>query len=232
MNERMAPQLLEQKSISAWYWPSVVLILTGLLVILIDAPLSEAIGKLAEPNTWQRRIIKQSYRVFTKYTFIGVAVVLLFKRQRKNLLIGYGTALGLGTAMIHLLKFVVGRARPQAELGAYQFQPFTFADKFDAFPSGHVGGAMMLALLVGTYYPRLRVALLILAVLVAVGRIIQDRHFVSDTLVGAGIATLAVSYCYHRLGPAYYPVLRPRAGSDASDGESESPSDPNMASGS
>jgi hypothetical protein len=98
MNERMAPQLLEQKSISAWYWPSVVLILTGLLVILIDAPLSEAIGKLAEPNTWQRRIIKQSYRVFTKYTFIGVAVVLLFKRQRKNLLIGYGTALGLGTA--------------------------------------------------------------------------------------------------------------------------------------
>lgn len=209
------PTLLESQknppiASDRWLWSGVLLLVFGSIMLAFDATLSEAIGNIAPHGTIQRRIIKQSYRIFAWYSYIVVAAVLIAQSARFRLLLGFGAAVGLGAAIIHGLKYVIGRGRPQLEMGAFHFEPFTFADHLDAFPSGHVGGAVMISVLVGFYYPPLRWPLLFLSAMVALGRVVQDRHFVSDTLAGAGIAILAVYYCYLRLGPAYYPSLASR----------------------
>lgn len=183
-----------------------LLVMAG-IVMLYDAWLSASIAQIAPHATIQRRMIKQSYRFFEWYSYVVLIIVLLTQPQKGRLLAGFGMAVGLGASIIHALKFSLGRARPQVELGAYHFAPFSIIDDFDAFPSGHVGGAVMLSLLAGIYFPRLLWPLLSLACLVAVGRIVQERHFLSDTLAGAGIAILAVGFCYRRLGSCYYPPL-------------------------
>lgn len=198
---------INRQQYAAWLWAGIALLITAFAIMPFDAPLSEWIGALAPDKTIQRRIIKQSYRVFEWYTYLIVAGVLLLQPIRWRLLKGYGIAIGLGAVIIHSLKFCIGRARPQVHEGAFQFEPFALGDYTDAFPSGHVGGAVMLSLLVGLYFPPLRWPLLFLSALVATGRIIQERHFVSDTLAGAGIAVLVIYACYQWLGVSYYPPL-------------------------
>jgi membrane-associated phospholipid phosphatase len=94
--------------------------------------------------------------------------------------------IGSASALVHLLKAVIGRARPElfAELGAYSLSPMTGNTIFESFPSGHSAavGAFFgaFALLV----PRLRPLFVAGAVLIGVSRIIVGAHYPSDVAAG------------------------------------------------
>ena len=47
--------------------------------------------------------------------------------------------IGATSALVHLVKLFVGRARPElfAEYGAYSLTPFAYDDLYSSFPSGH-----------------------------------------------------------------------------------------------
>lgn len=94
--------------------------------------------------------------------------------------------IGATSALVHLVKLIVGRARPALfdEHGAYSLTPFAYDDLYSSFPSGHsaavgafFGAFSMLA-------PRLRPLFLIGALTIGVSRVIVGAHYPSDVAAG------------------------------------------------
>ena len=89
-----------------------------------------------------------------------------------------------------LLKMTVGRARPYMNLGPGVFHPFTGSNAdYNSFPSGHSTSAFALSTVMARHAHT--VGLKILAYVPAgftlFSRIYQDKHWVSDELIGAAI---------------------------------------------
>lgn len=127
--------------------------------------------------------------------------VLASAANRGKLLCGYFAAYGLGL-VVTAIKYLVGRARPNADLGAWHFMPLTFSVKhMNSFPSGDASAAMILCALLGLYFPRSRPFFLLLAVWCALGRVAAGRHFPSDVFAGAAIGLACVLLTTRWLGP-------------------------------
>lgn len=92
-----------------------------------------------------------------------------------------------------IIKTPIGRPRPFLidTYGPFGFQPFMFNAKFASFPSGHTITAFAMAVAIGFLAPRLRMPLIIIAVLVAISRLVLGSHYLSDTMGGALIGVLS-----------------------------------------
>jgi len=92
--------------------------------------------------------------------------------------------------LINVIKITVGRTRPHVADGLYwpEFHPFALVGNYHSFPSGHANTVFAIAFAVGFLAPALRRYLLILAAGLAFCRVLQFRHFVSDSLGGALLA--------------------------------------------
>ena len=111
--------------------------------------------------------------------------------------------IGATSALVHLFKLIVGRARPElfTEYGAYSLTPFAYDDLYSSFPSGHsaavgafFGAFSMLA-------PRLRPLFLLGALTIGVSRVIVGAHYPSDVAAGLllGLWTaVATAYVFAR----------------------------------
>jgi membrane-associated phospholipid phosphatase len=119
-----------------------------------------------------------------------------------------------------LAKWAVGRSRPldNAVLNAHPFQihPFDgglaglFIPRPDqSFPSGHVSLAFATAAVMAIYYPRGRLFFFTIAGLVAVERILESAHYLSDVVAGSGLGIMA-AFCAVCLGRRYFVALHPR----------------------
>lgn len=93
---------------------------------------------------------------------------------------------GTASVLVHALKFIIGRARPEltAELGAYSLTPFAGGDLFSSFPSGHstavgafFGAFSMLA-------PPLRPLFALGALTIGISRVVVGAHYPSDVAAG------------------------------------------------
>ena len=116
----------------------------------------------------------------------------------------HGTeALLIGVATGAVLKGVVGRARPSVEPrnpNNYQlFRGFRLDDGYQSFPSGHTAAGFAAAAAVTSEMSRYSPNYLWLvgpvlyggATLVGFSRMYNNRHWVSDVVMGAGIGTFA-----------------------------------------
>lgn len=92
-----------------------------------------------------------------------------------------------------VLKRMIGRARPRLydQFGEFHFVIPGFPSVYASFPSGHAITAFACAVAVGYFIPRLRWALLALAVLVAASRVVVGSHYASDVIAGAAIGWLS-----------------------------------------
>jgi membrane-associated phospholipid phosphatase len=89
-----------------------------------------------------------------------------------------------------LLKTVVGRARPYMNEGPSSFRPFTFFNPdYNSFPSGHSTSAFALSTVLSrhAHSTALKIISYTPAALTLFSRIYQDKHWVSDELIGAAI---------------------------------------------
>ena len=96
-----------------------------------------------------------------------------------------------GGVVVQLIKFAVGRTRPELWLG-----PFHHARaSASSFPSGHTVGAFALAgvLILNAESKTLRVIAALLAFAVALSRVLAFRHWTSDVMASAAIGMLVAA---------------------------------------
>lgn len=89
--------------------------------------------------------------------------------------------------VVNIVKILVGRARPQVAevLNSPIFQPFASSGDFHSFPSGHANTVFAIAIAVGLFFPKIRMHLLAAAAALAFCRVLQFKHFISDSVGGA-----------------------------------------------
>ncbi|HEX7402362.1 MAG TPA: phosphatase PAP2 family protein [candidate division Zixibacteria bacterium] len=96
------------------------------------------------------------------------------------------------------IKYAVGRARPFADKGAFHFEPLRSPPPSYSlsFPSGHATDAFALSSVIAEQYPSWMVRLISysFAVLVSLGRVNNNVHFVSDIFWG-GVVGTSVGKC-------------------------------------
>ena len=129
--------------------------------------------------------------------FFLIAGIAYVERRWVSYAIAMGIAgLAAGT-LAQIVKFTVGRARPELWLGPAHYAPGSST----SFPSGHTVGAFALAgvLIFGSRNAGLRVVAFVLAAAVGLSRVLAFRHWLSDVtasavigLVMAWIVTTAV----------------------------------------
>ncbi|EHK65889.1 phosphatase PAP2 family protein [Achromobacter arsenitoxydans] len=103
------------------------------------------------------------------------------------------STMALGGLVVLVLKRTVARARPELffEQGIYGLgESFSRAQQFNSFPSSHTYAAFAVAVTLGILAPRWRWVFLLLAALVAISRLVNLDHYLSDVMTAAGIAVL------------------------------------------
>ena len=202
---------------------SAAVVLTG---VLLDTPVQEASQRSRSPGrdqfstTIQRFGAEYSWAVLGGYAVFGLAAK---DRDAMNVavdgLLASLLAYGIATPV---LKFVVGRARPDAELGNHHFTPFSTSNQ--SFPSGHTTQAFAVAAVIAAHDSHLWVKIIAYGIAGTVGlaRIEQNEHWTSDVLAGAILGTaignaVVVLNRRHRRGvegPAVSvaPLVAPRGG--------------------
>jgi membrane-associated phospholipid phosphatase len=145
---------------------------------------------------------------------IGIGVIASFYtplRPRVRFLaglLGFLIPLLLHLPFLHLMKWTIGRARPELALGPFRFAPL-HGGKFDSFPSGHTMAAVIIALSIGWYFPRARWIVIAWAAAEAVKRLYTGWHWPSDIVAGWLIAVVIVWLCRRKLPVLYGPNLPP-----------------------
>lgn len=125
------------------------------------------------------------------------AMVVLFfliagVAYRHHRWIAYSVAMAFAGAAsgvaVQIVKYTAGRTRPELWLGPFQHARAAAT----SFPSGHTVGAFALAgvLMLASPSRTMRIAAFLLALSVAVSRVLAFRHWTSDVLASAAIGMI------------------------------------------
>ncbi len=118
-----------------------------------------------------------------------VAVVPFAVRQAtRALTLWLLSAITATSALVSLIKIVVGRARPCDALGWCNSIAFR-SPGGPSFPSGHAAGSFAFAAFISVIAPRWAPLALAWAALVASSRCVLGVHYPSDVLAGAVLGT-------------------------------------------
>lgn len=122
-----------------------------------------------------------------------------------------------------LLKRIIGRARPKyfQEHGPLAFDGFATDAGFASFPSGHATAVGALAAILALLFPRARLVVLLVAVLLGSTRILVGAHYPSDVIAGLAFGmwfayftavVFAARGFIFSVSPGSLPVVRPSFG--------------------
>lgn len=113
-----------------------------------------------------------------------------------------------------IVKWIAGRPRPVNGAGALtaamDFVPFSHRQSGNSFPSGHAMLAFATAACLARYYPRWWPLFYAVATLVAMERVLEVAHYVSDVVAAAGIAVILSQACMRAL-LRWFPEPQPPA---------------------
>ncbi len=169
------------------------------LLSTLDEPVQRAVqGNRSETTDDAASVFRQEgepwYYVGVSLGTIGVGLVTGDAGIRRA---GYRVTASLATSAVvgQVLKVVIGRSRPNAGQGAYDFHPFTSPEDSNgvstgkALPSGHAAAAFAIATSLADDIdsPVADVLLYAAATGTAWSRINDERHWLSDTALGAVI---------------------------------------------
>jgi membrane-associated phospholipid phosphatase len=186
-------------------WAGFVSILIGLLALTIDRWLAhfiydhvsarvhkalDGITHYAKAGHWLVAAILALVvaAVMRHFGVLAEDVALL-----SNYSLAFIASLTMGSAVLHVIKLVLGRRRPRddMEMGLYGFTPLAFNPDYNSFPSGHALTICCVAVIFTCVWPMWWPVWFAIAALLAVTRALLTAHFLSDVLIGAGIGLIA-----------------------------------------
>ncbi|HKD48355.1 MAG TPA: phosphatase PAP2 family protein [Rhizomicrobium sp.] len=195
------------------------LILLGLLALLIDRAAAHFIYD--HVNAQMHRFLDGITHYAKAGHWLAAAILALVcaalarhfgvKDPDVGLLVTYSLAfiasLTLGSAVLHVIKLVLGRRRPRddMEMGLYGFMPLSFNLDYNSFPSGHALTISCVAVIFSCVWPFLWPIWFAVAAVLAVTRALLTAHFLSDVLIGAGIGLIAAREVLLLGFPGYAP---------------------------
>ena len=186
-----ARRVLAEADVIRWYHVAAVVAGTGVLMAL-----DEPVQRYAQRHrSHESNEIAEVFRQEGEAPYYaGVSLGVLG--------VGLVAAVALSAAERTVLKHVVGRSRPNEDVGAFKFHPFTSlkdsagVETRGAFPSGHTTAAFAVATSLADDIkgPIADILLYTAATGTAFSRINDNRHWLSDTGFGAvlGIFTAKV----------------------------------------
>ncbi len=199
-------QVLAEPHIVRWYEAATAFGGVGALMLL-DEPVQRFVQNHVRSNTTDdissvfRQEGEAPYYAGISLGVLGVGLVTGkpgIRRAGTRLV----AAVGVSAAEMEVMKRLVGRSRPNENVGAFSFHPFTSlkdsagVETRGAMPSGHVTAAFAVAtsLADDIKSPLARVLLYTAATGTSFSRINDNRHWLSDTGMGAvlGIFTAKV----------------------------------------
>lgn len=109
------------------------------------------------------------------------------------------TSTAAASALVHLAKFLIGRARPEmaAEFGAWGLSPLASDVLFQSFPSGHSAAAGAFFVAMALVLPRYLWLFVAGALTIGVTRVVVGAHYPSDVAAGLALGawtSLAAAY--------------------------------------
>jgi membrane-associated phospholipid phosphatase len=124
--------------------------------------------------------------------------------------LAFVACLSAGSATLHLVKRIFARRRPrdEMEMNLYGFKLFSFDEQYNSFPSGHALTIMCVSVIATCVFPQLAILWFALALWLGLTRAFLTAHFLSDVLVGAGIALVAsrvtLQFFFPGLSPSWF----------------------------
>jgi membrane-associated phospholipid phosphatase len=196
------------------------LIALGLLALLIDRAAAHLIYDHVNART--HRFLDKITHYAKAGHWLAAAILALIvaalarhfgvKSPDVERLITYSLAfiasLTLGSAVLHVIKLVLGRRRPRddMEMGLYGFMPLSFNLDYNSFPSGHALTICCVAVIFTCVWPMWWPLWFGIAALLAVTRALLTAHFISDVLIGAGIGLIAAREVLQLGFPGFSPA--------------------------
>ncbi|HJS45068.1 MAG TPA: phosphatase PAP2 family protein [Rhizomicrobium sp.] len=186
-------------------WAGFVSILIGLLALTIDrwlahfiydhvsAPMHKVLDSIthyAKAGHWLAAAI---LALIVAAGMRHYGVLAEEATQLVNYSLAFIASLTMGSAVLHLIKLVLGRRRPRddMEMGLYGFTPLAFNSDYNSFPSGHALTICCVAVIFTCVWPNWWPAWFSVAALLGVTRALLTAHFLSDVLIGGGIGLIA-----------------------------------------
>ncbi len=156
-----------------------------------------------DKHNWLVVILKLPGVYWTTLAIAGLLAAFHPQRLRAAVLPLASGAMG-GLAYL-IIKWVAGRRRPIILIAPFHFEPFIggwkglFSQPALCFPSGHACLSFATALSLTILMPRWRGVWFLIAFAVAIERVLENAHYVSDVVAGAGLGTLCVLLTYDLL---------------------------------
>jgi membrane-associated phospholipid phosphatase len=175
---------------------AIAVICAAILVAIVwrfaDAPITAWAERVQSSNVEDAIRIANRFGGGMNPAMVVVFFLVAGVVYRTRRWIAYGVAMALAGAAagvsVQIVKYTIGRTRPELWLG-----PFHHARAAaTSFPSGHTVGAFALAgvLMLASPSRTMRLIALLLALSVAVSRVMAFRHWTSDVLASAAIGMI------------------------------------------
>ncbi len=125
-----------------------------------------------------------------------------------NYSLAFIASLTVGSAVLHMIKLLLGRRRPRddMEMGLYGFVPFAFNTNLNSFPSGHALTIFCVGVIFTCVWPMLWPLWFGVAAFLAGVRALLTAHFLSDVLIGSGIGLITARFLLALGFPGFAPT--------------------------
>jgi membrane-associated phospholipid phosphatase len=127
---------------------------------------------------------------------VAIAIVLAIVHPQRIWAAAALFASGMATGINPVIKWITGRHRPIKGIYPFEFHPFPqgfvglWKEQALCFPSGDTTHAFAAAASLSILFPRWKWFFYFVALLVAVERVLENAHYVSDVVAGAGLGTV------------------------------------------
>lgn len=161
------------------------LTLIVMALFLIDQKFAEYFGHPDRQHIWLFHREITEIGAAEPYFILALLAVIIPKFRKKGaFLLACLLTSGL---VVHIFKFIIGRARPHktSDHNAFLFDSFNFHHHFQSLPSGHSQTLFTAATFLSFLFPKWTWAFLTFAFYFSMTRAFTLAHFVSDVLAGA-----------------------------------------------